>query len=206
MTAELADRLAAWNCEEAFKRSRPDPRQRLREEYERAQAHRDDCQDAVLRLVPGPEYRRARLNLEKAQANCCALLGQLMPLNEPAIDGAELAKFAEGRRHDRKFLRKAAEKALTQFYSGFVFDPPRFPCNCKLALPACDCISRFKPRKVPGVLPCPAKPKSPKAGKVLAKRSLYSAPVPRWWRNPRRDDDPVIRSHAQLIEEPPSDD
>ena len=202
MTAELADRLVAWSCEDEFKKSRPDAREHLRQEYERAQNHRDECKAALLGLLPGPEYRLARLEFEKAEATCYRLL----PLNEPAIDAAELAEFAESRRHDREFLRKTAEKALFQFYSSYVFDPPRFPCNCKLALPACDCISRFKPRKVPGVLPWPAKPKGAKVGKALVKRSLYSAPVPRWWRNPRRDDDPVIRSHAQVMEEQPPDD
>jgi hypothetical protein len=57
-------------------------------------------------------------------------------------------------------------------------------------------------------LQAPPKAKNPKAGKVIAKRSLYSAPIPRWWRcqKPRYENDPIIRSHARLVEEQPEDD
>jgi hypothetical protein len=51
------------------------------------------------------------------------------------------------------------------------------------------------------VLDTPPKPKGPRAGKVLAKRTLYSEPMPRWWRSNRYDDDPIIRSHNKVVEE-----
>src|SRR5262249_1210345 len=124
------------------------------------------------------------------------------PCFDPATAKKELAEFSKGLRHDRAFLRKMAESALVQWYSSFVFDPPRHGCNCKLALPACDCISRFKPDPRPGILQGPPKPRRPKVKKPIVRGfnatvPLYSAPVPRWWtaQKPRYENDPIIRSH-----------
>ena len=104
----------------------------------------------------------------------------------------------------RKTLERIAERCLYGFYSDYVFNPPEHPCNCKLALPVCDCISRFGIAPGPGALGAPPKMKRPRAGKVLAKRTLYSERMPRWWtsQKPCNEDDPIVRSHAQLVEEP----
>lgn len=94
---------------------------------------------------------------------------------------------------DRKKLERIAEQCLYGLYAGHVFDPPVYPCNCKLALPACDCLERFRPKTAaPVLLPKNTVPKKP-----LVKRSLYSGRMPKWWRSekPRNETDPRIRQH-----------
>jgi hypothetical protein len=147
------------------------------------------------------EYVRLRKEWYEASDTCWKLRAQLPddpPI--PVIDEDELAEFAERLRDDRHYLCKTAERILFQWYAGYVFNPKSYPCHCKLALPECDCISRFKPSKAPGALPIPLKPKRPKAGKVLAKRNLFSGKQPGWWREKRysgsrRHDDEITRAH-----------
>jgi hypothetical protein len=194
MTAELIDRLVAYGCRDQYEASHPRPQpDRLIEERRLAEAHFRECAAALKRLLPGPERIRARAAAERADAVRWRLEEQIH--HSPPIDEGDLAKFADGLRHDRAFLRKTAEEVLSQWYASYVPNPPWHPSNCKLALPECECLTRFKVEPGVGVLEGPPKPKRPKAGKVLAKRELYSGPKPRWWRNPRYDDDPVIRSH-----------
>jgi hypothetical protein len=104
------------------------------------------------------------------------------------------AAFGERLRESRSALRGIAEQWLFVLYATHIITHS-VPCNCKLALLECECESRFlRPPCVP-VLAGPPRPKRPKAGRVLAKRSLYSGPVPHWWRAAQYDDDPIIRSH-----------
>jgi hypothetical protein len=109
-------------------------------------------------------------------------------------------EFEQRVRASRRAIKAIAEERLYRWYAGYVFDPPVFPCNCKLALPACDCWSRFKPHQYRGVLPREPRPKMRRAGKVLAKRPLYSESMPRWWRSNRYDDDPIVRSHDKAAQ------
>jgi hypothetical protein len=194
MTADLIDRLVAYGCLDQYEASHPRPQpDGLIEECRLAEARFRECEAAFKLLIPGPERIRARVNVQRAEAARRRLEEQID--HSPPIDEGELAKFAEGLRHHRPFLRKMAEEVLCQWYAAYVPEPPWRPCNCKLALPKCECLTQFKVEPVVGILEGPPKPKRPKAGKVLAKRDLYSGPKPRWWRNPRYDDDPIIRSH-----------
>ena len=192
MTADLVDRLVAHGCHAHYKASHPGPGpdRKLVRECEIAEARFDECKAALMALIPGPEYVMARTEMERARAVWRRLADQVHPLERPPIDEDDLAKFAEGLQHDREFLRKTAAAVIFRWYAGYVFDLPWHPCNCKLALPECDCLSRFRPP--------PGEPKPaawPRGERPLVKQSLYSGREGRWWRNPRHDDDPIIRSH-----------
>jgi hypothetical protein len=108
-------------------------------------------------------------------------------------------EFKEEFLQNRGELTRAAERYLSHFCDSYVPDPPWHPCNCKLALPECECSTRFKVEPGGGILEGPPKPKRPAAGKVVAKRDLLSKPKPRWWTERRYNsgcnDDPIIRSH-----------
>src|SRR5262245_46311737 len=80
---------------------------------------------------------------------------------------------------DRKKLVRIAERCLYGFYSTYVFDPPHHPCNCKWAMPSCDCYRRFRPTIVQPLQP----PKWTVPTKPLVKRSLYSGGEQKWWRS-----------------------
>ena len=84
--------------------------------------------------------------------------------------------------------------------AGMKWSEPRVACNCKLALPECDCPSRFRPP--------PGEPKPaawPRGERPLVKRDLISKRKPRWWGekkyNNHGDDDPIIRSHGRSARE-----
>ena len=92
-------------------------------------------------------------------------------------------------------LTRAAERYLIRFCNNYVPNLPWVACNCRLALPECDCLSRFRPKPGTGVLNAPPIPARPRGKRPLVKRDLYSGSKQRWWTTPRYDDDPVIRSH-----------
>jgi len=109
-------------------------------------------------------------------------------------------EFANRLRGNRRAIKEFAEAYLCNYYLSHIPEPPSFPCNCKLALPECDCLSRFRHKVYEGALDGPPKPKRPQAGKVIQKKSLYSEKQPRWWRDGRystskRHDTDTIKSH-----------
>jgi hypothetical protein len=104
-------------------------------------------------------------------------------------------EFKEEFLQNRGELTRAAERYLSDFCDSYVPDQPSSPCNCKLQLPECDCLSRFRPSSAPGALPMRPGPQRPWGARPLVKRDLYSGPKPRWWTAARYDDDPIIRSH-----------
>ena len=194
MTADLVDRLVAYGCLDHHEATHPHPQpDQLIEQCNLAEARYRECAAAFNLVLPGPESIRARSAAVKAEQTWWRLVRQTH--SPPPVDEGELARFADGLQLDRPFLRKTAERVLVQWYAGYVPSPPWRPCNCKLKLPECECLTRFKVEPGGGVLEGPPKSPRPTARKVLAKRDLYSGPKPRWWRNPRYDDDPVIRSH-----------
>jgi hypothetical protein len=104
-------------------------------------------------------------------------------------------EFKEEFLQNRGELTRAAERYLSRFSNSYVPNLPWVACNCKLALPECDCLSRFRPKPGAGVLKAPPKPERPRGKRPLVKRDLYSGSKQRWWTTPRYDDDPIIRSH-----------
>jgi hypothetical protein len=195
MTQDLADKLVAYEYQVWSERKDYAPRK----DWEQFSSLLTRANAANLRATEHriggrhTEAAKATAKYIRLQRQADAHLSQ--PVNEPPKEPP--AWFVENIRANKPALVRAAETCLHRFYMSYDFvpDPPTHPCNCKLALPACECLSRFKVEPGGGVLEGPPKPKRPKAGKVLAKRDLYSGPKPRWWRNPRHDDDPVIRSH-----------
>ena len=105
--------------------------------------------------------------------------------------------FKEGFLQNRGELTRAAECYLSHFCDRcdrYVPNQPWVACNCKAALPECDCPSRDRPP------PGEPKPEAwPRVERPLVKRDLLSNRKPRWWGekkyNQRGDDDPIIRSH-----------
>ena len=61
-------------------------------------------------------------------------------------------EFKEGFLQDRGELTRAAERYLSLFCNNCVPNRPWVACNCKLALPECDCLSRFRPKPGTGSL------------------------------------------------------
>jgi hypothetical protein len=108
-------------------------------------------------------------------------------------------EFKEEFLQNRGELTRAAERHLSHFCDSYVPDQPSSPCNCKLRLPECDCLSRFRPSAATGALPMRPGPQRPWGARPLVKQDLYSGPKPRWWTERRynsgRNDDPIIRSH-----------
>jgi hypothetical protein len=204
ITADLADRLVAYNCRREFERSRPRPQpdQHLIKQYRRAQAREQKCYATYRRSNLGPERVEARKRLRRASEHSSRLREQMDAVfhNPAAIDEDDLAKFAEGLRDNRDFLHRTAEAILYKWYFAYDYDQKPVLCNCKLALLTCDCLWGPKRDPAPGALAAPPKPKRPRAGKVLVKRELYSGPKPKWWSEAhysgsKKHDDSIIRSH-----------
>src|SRR5262249_17419703 len=78
-------------------------------------------------------------------------------------------------------------------------NPPSFPCNCKLALPECDCLHKFRHKSYRPALEERQRPRRPHPGYPVVSASLYSGRNKRWfgerkYSGSKRNDDEIIRS------------
>jgi hypothetical protein len=210
MSSDLADRLiASCDCRREFEKTRPRPQPDpyLLKQYRRAEAHIQRCWNAfeykrwsTMSPAERVAWEAARdKERDKAQAEYERLREQISA-PPPPIDEAEFAEFVERLRNNRGFLHRQAEASLIDFYSGYIFDQEPVPCGCKLMLPECDCLSRFRSKPAPGALAAPPPPQRPWGGKPLVNNELYSGRKKRWWDDKRfsgakKNDDQIIRSH-----------
>ena len=172
MTAELVDYLVAFA---------------VHNEYARINDSRHGADTDFLDLPSGvtlrafPDYR----DFEKRQREHVGFL-DVPP------------EFAERLRESRGALRQVAEQWLSYKYLSFTHDPPPVPCRCEARLPECECMSRFIfGLDVVGEMGRHAapRPRRPIPEKPLSRKDLLPNKVGGWWRNPRYDDDPIVRSH-----------
>ena len=153
----------------------------------KAIAAREQRKSPFLRVPPHAFFEDAK---------CLARLGEAEAERDEIRRSIRTPEeFEEEFLQNRGELTRAAERYLRSFCNSYVPNLPWVACHCKLALPECDCLSRFRPKPGTGVLKAPSKPERPRGKRPLVKRDLYSGSKQRWWRNPKYDDDPIIRSH-----------